>query len=376
LRVSPYWNHAEDLPGIHYRRPAEYVEHFREIFDAAVRDRLRCNRSATHLSGGLDASSIAVTIAGQYGPATVQSLRAYTFYFSNLIPDDEGELAQTIAASTGIPLELLEIEPILDRAQGSIPAHTPPEPAPEHLSSPAAVVNQHAAKHGRVIFMGFGGDPLFGSSENRSPLSHRLLRDFIYCYRLHGVRPHLGIRQRASVHQPPAPDRFLDPDFVTRSNLNERRRNRLVAAARPARPGMTLDPLWTSIFDSADSDFTGLPLKARFPFFDLRLFRYLNRIPAHPWTGGKMLLRLAMLGSLPEPIRRRPKRGLQGHPRLIRWRQHGPEPWMFDLLNRAALQPYLNRQAAQNLLRHPQDWDRSTFARFSNLWNFARWLRD
>jgi asparagine synthase (glutamine-hydrolysing) len=139
---------------------------------------------------------------------------------------------------------------------------------------------------------------------------------------------------------------------------------------------MALDPLWTNIFEAADSDFTGLPLKARFPFFDLRLFRYLNRMPPHPWTGRKMLLRLAMVACLPEQIRRRPKRGLQGNPLLIRWQRNGPQPWMSDLLNLDALQPYLNREAARKILRSTEGWDGSTFARLSNVWKLARWLRD
>ena len=284
LRLTPYWNETEDLSEIRYRRPAEYVEQFREIFDAAIRDRLRCSRVATHLSGGMDASSIAVTIARQYGPAVAESLRAYTFYFRDLIPDDEGELAKTVAAARGIPLELLEIESILDQ-EGSVQDHVPPEPAWAQISSPDGVLNQRAATHGRVIFMGFGGDPLFGAGETRNGVapaprsSVRFLRDVLYCCRMHGRRPHLGMRSSVGVRPSPAQDRLLDADFAARWNVDGRRRDRLATAARPARPGMALDPLWTRIFDNADSDFTGLPLKARFPFFDLRLFRYLNCIP-------------------------------------------------------------------------------------------------
>jgi asparagine synthase (glutamine-hydrolysing) len=380
LRVTPYWKETEDFSEIRYRRPAEYVEHFREIFDAAVRDRLRCNRVATHLSGGMDASSIAVTIARQYGPAAAESLRAYTFYFRDLIPDDEGELAKTIAASSGIPLELFEIEPILDR-EGSVQDHVPPEPAPADISSPAAVLNQRAAAHGRVIFMGFGGDPLFSAGGNHNAgapapwYSIRFLRDVLYCYRMHGGRPHLGMRSSVSVRPSPAPDRLLNADFAARSSVDDRRRD-WVAAARPARLGMALDPLWTTIFDNADSAFTGLPLKARFPFFDLRLFRYLNCIPLHPWTGRKMLLRLAMRGSLPEAIRRRPKRGLQGNPWLIRWHHYRLQPWMSDLLSLDDLQTYVDPIAARSILLCPEGWDDATFWQFSILWNLARWLRD
>ena len=46
---------------LRYRRAEEYAEHFRTIFDQAVGDRLRTDRVGTHLSGGMDSTSIAVT---------------------------------------------------------------------------------------------------------------------------------------------------------------------------------------------------------------------------------------------------------------------------------------------------------------------------
>ncbi len=378
LRISAYWKETEDRPDIRYRRPANYVDRFRELFDAAVRDRVRCDRVATHLSGGMDASSIAVTIARQYGPAAAESMRAYTYYFRDLIPDDEHELSRTIASASGIPLELIEIESFLDRVEGMVPRYAAPEPAIITDSSPASGINVRSAAHARVIFMGFGGDPLFGPMGKRalvSLLHPRFPRDLLFCYRTYGRLFRPGIRS-APVLQAPATDRLLNADFAAQWNVDGRRREWRTTSSLPQRRAMALNPLWTAIFDSADPDFTGLPLRARFPFFDLRLFRYLNSIPCHPWTGGKMLLRLAMSGSLPEPIRTRPKRGLRGNPWLIRLRRNGPQPWMFDLLDLDALQPYLNRDAARKMLLNPEDWDASAFSRFRSLFGFGLWLRD
>lgn len=382
LRTSAYWRSTEDGPDIRYRRPAEYVERFREIFDSAVGDRLRCDRASTHLSGGMDASSIAVTMARQYGQATAGSMRAYTYYFRDLIADDEGELSREIAAASKIPFESIEIEPILDASEGRVPRHLPPEPSIVTNSSPARTINERAALHGRVLFMGFGGDPLFGGAATlpgsiRSLLRPiRFSRDFLYCYRLHGQRPRFGMHALKSVQRHPAPERFLDADFAAGWDVEGRRREWLLAARASGLQSMATDPLWTGLFNAADPDFTGLPLKARFPFFDLRLFRYLNRIPELPWSGDKMLLRLAMIGTLPEGIRRRSKTGLRGNPWRIRLRRNGPQPWMFDLLAMDALQPYVNRDAAVEILRHPGDWDNTTFSRFWYLLNFAHWLRD
>src|SRR6202034_4389085 len=49
---------------IRYARDADYIEDFRERFDRAVSDRLSgADGIASHLSGGLDSSSVSVTAA-------------------------------------------------------------------------------------------------------------------------------------------------------------------------------------------------------------------------------------------------------------------------------------------------------------------------
>ena len=56
-----------------------------------------------------------------------------------------------------------------------------------------------------------------------------------------------------------------------------------------------------------DPGVTLCPVVFRHPFFDVRLLTYLLGIPPIPWFLNKKILRDAMRGKTPEPVRRRPK---------------------------------------------------------------------
>lgn len=63
LRTWRYWR-LEDTPELRLRRPEDYVEGFREVYDQAVRCRLRSHRPVgVTLSGGLDSGSVTALAA-------------------------------------------------------------------------------------------------------------------------------------------------------------------------------------------------------------------------------------------------------------------------------------------------------------------------
>lgn len=63
LRTWRYWR-LEDTPELRLRRLADYVDGFREVYDQAVRCRLRSHRPVgTTLSGGLDSGSVTALAA-------------------------------------------------------------------------------------------------------------------------------------------------------------------------------------------------------------------------------------------------------------------------------------------------------------------------
>jgi asparagine synthase (glutamine-hydrolysing) len=89
ISVCRYWNLPVTTP-VRYRRAAEYVEHFRELLDAAVSDRLRGGNAGMLMSGGLDSPTVAASakriLLRQGNP---NGLRAYTEVFDHLIPHEE-----------------------------------------------------------------------------------------------------------------------------------------------------------------------------------------------------------------------------------------------------------------------------------------------
>jgi asparagine synthase (glutamine-hydrolysing) len=69
---------------------------------------------------------------------------------------------------------------------------------------------------------------------------------------------------------------------------------------------------WPNFFVSESPGVTRLPIEVRYPYFDLRLVRYMLSIPPIPWCLNKGLLREAMRGALPDEVRLRPKTPLAG----------------------------------------------------------------
>jgi asparagine synthase (glutamine-hydrolysing) len=128
---------------------------------------------------------------------------------------------------------------------------------------------------------------------------------------------------------------WLDPDFESRLDLRQRWKQHqqqfaVAASPHPVRPLAYQSfgiPLWQALFEGFDSANTLAPLEVRHPFVDVRLLRFLLAVPVLPWCRKKYLIRAAMKGILPEPVRQRPKSVLKGDP-------------VFDRVRTAALPPF------------------------------------
>ena len=99
-----YWAMPTDMQ-VQYRPADDIVAGFRELFEQAVADRLRNDRFAVIMSGGMDSTSVAVTarrlLAAQGTPF---DLRAYTITWDHLMPDEERLYAGLVAEAAGIPI--------------------------------------------------------------------------------------------------------------------------------------------------------------------------------------------------------------------------------------------------------------------------------
>lgn len=382
--VRRYWSMPETLARPVRRKPGEYIEEFRALFTLALRDRLRGAAAATHLSGGMDSASVAASLARLIGPGQ-PPLAAYTHVVSELFPDPEGALAEIAAQYAKVTWQAVPIEPIMSGQESVSPLIGPPEPAlPPPLSFRGAI-ERRAATRARVLFNGYGGDPLFVAdgdapfAESGAIAAWHEIRDVAYCaVRDPGlVRLWLNRPRRGADPGPRtvAADTLLNPDFAAGFRIQERRVAWTRQGPTASIEGMATHPVWMARMTEADPDFTGLPLKQRFPFFDLRLVRFAAGLPRRPWRTQKTLLRLAMGDRLPPEVRLRSKTGAGGEVLGAYLLAYGPQPWMYDLLNTEGAEDYVDRAAAIRCIENGGAQEKVNMRRLTFLFCVLNWLR-
>ncbi len=374
---------------LHYKRQEEYVAQFQELFEQAVADRLRTDRAGTFLSGGMDSTSIAATAQKQLRQMGHSfDFRAYTIVYDQLAQEEEGIYARMVAEACGLHTEYL----VADSYMLSPPVENLNWSLPEPLLIPNQAaewdVTARVATYSRVLFTGFGGDPLFQTTDTFTYWQHLLktgqLALFAQDIGYHvqrGRRPSLGIRSKIqrlhnrSKAQPPFPTWF-QPDFVARQRLQEQWMDRFTMFDRMrGLYGMMIAPLWSWIFANSDPGVTSFPVRLRFPFFDLRLARYLLQVPPGPLLERKQLLRTAMQGLLPDSVRRRPKTPLGISPYYTMARKQGIQPWASTLLATPTLNAYVDTTRWRQQMQNADALTPATYGQLGTTLPLAYWLR-
>jgi asparagine synthase (glutamine-hydrolysing) len=330
--VQRYWELSVTTP-IHYSRDAEYVERFRELLDIAVADRLRTETAGVRMSGGLDSSTVAASAQRVFTQNGSDSgLHAYTEVFDSLIPHEERYYAKLVADALKIPIQFLVCDEyrLFDCADHS--GNAPPEPMHSVLARSTQVQLRHVAASSRVVLTGDGADPglsgrisvhfrqLFARKE-----FSRALGDAARYFTVEGRLSRLYLRTRWRLLMAPMSQNslmypgWLEEGLEKRLGLRDRweflgQPKATIAAVRPEAHHAIVDSTWPNMFEEFDSGLTGIPVEARFPFFDLRLASFLLAMPRLPWCCDKQLLREAGRGVLPEAIRLRPKSPLRSDP--------------------------------------------------------------
>ncbi len=353
LRIERYWTLPVDGL-VRYRRKEEYVERFRELFRAAVADRLRNPRAGVLMSGGLDSTSVAA-IAKQVLSEREQpyDLRAYTVDYRPLFEDREGDYARLVADALGIPFHPLAGDRYAPY-EGWEHLHKP-EPVHEPLMALQVEQLREVARHSSVALSGDGGDIIFHSQSWPYLVSLfkrgdwiRLAREFGGYALSHGRFPPLlgGFRVRfrrwlgKPVEQLEYPV-WLNRDLEARLSLPARweqvhRGGPQTHPIHPKAHQILSSGFWASVFESEDPGVTGVPLEIRRPLFDLRLVKFVLSVPPVPWGADKEFLRVVMRGLLPDAVRLRPKTPLAGDPVSHLWKRRpgGLPPSRAELLAR------------------------------------------
>jgi asparagine synthase (glutamine-hydrolysing) len=365
LRIRRYW--TLEIEEVRYQRAHDYVAHFRELFEEAVKDRIRTDRVAVYMSGGLDSTLIAAVANRVMGEASGHSgVRACTVVYDRIIPDEERKYSRLAADFLRIPIEYVVADDYELYDQDRCWQFSKPEPGNNPLAGIEANSYRKLTEYTRVALTGMGGDPTLCTDDLyiADYLRFRALGELItgigWCFREGRRIPRLGFRSliKSKLGKGNPPYRYRDPnthpawlnaELDKRYELSDRW-NRLnpppSAAHNRSRVRWELEaPMWPCHFEAVDPGVTRFPMEQRHPFFDLRLATFLAGLPALPWCQEKNLLRAAGRGILPDSIRLRPKTPLAGSPFLEKLRGCGPEWWAKHLDPVPELARYVNLDA-------------------------------
>lgn len=322
---------------IRYRRSGDYVEHFRELLEAATADRLRAKRVAVWMSGGMDSTSVAA-FARKAEP--VLDLEAHTSICDSLIPDNERHFAELAATALGMRIHY---KPYDDAKpfDPTLPADSP-EPANDPFHGFTVEWVRRIALDARILLTGHGPDALFSLSPLTTWDSVRAipLTDFV-CnmarYALDQRRvPRFRLRSsvltllRGPDEYPMNIPEWLEEGLTKRCRIADRVRSGEYAVPastglRPLCRSYMSNAFWPWVFETHDAACIDATVEFRHPYFDCRLVRWLLAIPELPYSMDKWLLRMALRGMLPNAVRTRPKTPVRGNPVFAAFQKQGTD---------------------------------------------------
>jgi asparagine synthase (glutamine-hydrolysing) len=273
-------------------------------------------------------------------------LKAFTFVYDRLIPDKERQYVTLLADYLDIPIHFFALDDEKWFGGWDRASYRFPEPMPSAMWNHDNCVRRAALDDDvRVFYKGLGPDAMLTLEPTHylTLLRHGRIVDlikqtggFVLRYR---QRPPLFVlaavrRWRQRLRGIVPDDRNADVLALLAPSVAE-----LVdipkrwwqfpeePQAHPWRPraySQLTDHYWTLHFQIHDAATWHAPVEFRFPYFDLRLVRYLLRVPVLPWCSSKALLREAMRARLPEGVRTRQKAPLAGEP------SHAYADWVYE----------------------------------------------
>jgi asparagine synthase (glutamine-hydrolysing) len=320
--VERYWKPSFQSR-ISYSRVEEYGDHFAELLEKAVLDRVEGDIVASEMSGGKDSTSIVAVAAGA-AKSRGFDLRTFTMTCNRMFPEDqEGHYAEIAAKFLDVSNEQWAIEDFglpdwsayvfADRDEPFISLDREFE---------GAIASRMCASGAKVLLSGVGGDLMF-AGPTPIPTFRRGVRRFarscndLLRYRLrHGTLRGLGLRAalpnrlRDKGWSPGDLPPWIEPAFVARANLTERWHRYWRIEADSISMEQQFARPWFSAHLNGAADHTP-PIQVRFPFYDARIVQFCASLSLDT-VHEKGPLVAAMQQKLPNEILRRPKASLAG----------------------------------------------------------------
>ncbi len=345
LSVSRYWD-IDPANEVRYRTDADYSEHFLDLFQRAVRCRLRTTGAAAALlSGGLDSGAVVCTAQQllREGLSDAVALETFSITFEGFPAADERDFIAKMATGPNTTANFVSFQEDpswfdLDRAKRF----------PDVLYDVAnliyapglGAIQQRGIK---VLLTGFGGDELLAngfehlwdlfSRGDLTTLVSALRHDAavygkspLFLFANFCLKPLVPARSKAALAALARPFR----DGLGRPGLNSKilkglRQADSLQTPIPHFPSSAQQAIYNTLFlgrhaatqsDALGQFYARFGLELRCPFLDRRIVEFVLAIPEEQrWHHGqsKFILRGAMKNILPEQIRtRRGKADISG----------------------------------------------------------------
>ncbi len=331
MYINQYWDIPDNIPLLHYKDPQNYTEHFLEILNTSILDRIRMPSVAILMSGGMDSTSIAAITKQlqRQKKITDTQINAITVVYDRIIPSKERYFADLAAQHLDIPIHYIygDHYPFLDP---SIKTTYPMElPQPKLWEDTQKKINSFS----RVVLVGDAADELIEYPSTLLAVKEsnifNSIRNMLKLQYLYGKHPPLGLGIRTklkawisnnakhSVSNYPYPV-WINKEFEQKMHLklewekmwHSLRENQSMHSRKATLQASLTNADWGTDDLLMHNDYT-LP-EARDPFLDLRMIEFILALPTLPWLFNKHILRASMKNMLPDQLRKRAKTPL-GH---------------------------------------------------------------
>jgi len=349
MKMREYWTLPIEEP-----MRGDPVEGFRDVLARAVRDRTP-PKVTVSLSGGIDSSAI-TALARE----VTSDIDAYTIAFDSLIPDDERPFATSAANQLDVRLHVID--------GGAYryfdPRITKEQPRNDPLDAISFDMHTAASQRANVMLAGQGGDAVMYASHSYFFNLLRRGRFIRVACEIGGHiirkrrRPPLGLRSslrralrwKKKIEPPPPWVKARDVvDRWERYFGDEEETH----PTRPQAYNILRGAGWQRLSEYLDPAAMGAPIEYRNPYLDVRVVRYVLRVPPMPWFAEKELLRASMRGRLPEDVRLRRKTALRVDPTHVLMTRQADELAAI-VQSCEALDPFVDRRLAADAIRNPR----------------------